>query len=117
MGKSASHLKEAERIRERAEQEGRPLSASEIGEIEGCLDLARAEQDIERQMKALVGGSNGDAPPSVRMAGGGDPPGGQPGDVFVNSQQYKAIRDSGARPQVWSSGPIDVGPLMQRKGT
>jgi hypothetical protein len=40
-----------------------------------------------------------------------------PGDIFVNSKGYKAVRASDMRPSDnWSSGPVDVGPVLEMKG-
>jgi hypothetical protein len=44
--------------------------------------------------------------------------GADPGSAFVASQGYKAIRDSSARGQTWTTGLIDVGSVtLDAKGT
>jgi HK97 family phage major capsid protein len=41
-----------------------------------------------------------------------------PGDVFVRSQGYKSIKDASTRPQVFSTGMVEVSPsAMEMKGT
>jgi HK97 family phage major capsid protein len=67
------------------------------------------------------------APLQIKRIGGGMPSfvatdpnagwtGGGPGDVFVRSAGWKAVADPGSRGQQWSTGLVEVSPLMM-KGT
>jgi HK97 family phage major capsid protein len=107
-------MQEALGVRARAQDENRPLTDAEAVELEQLLDRAEKLREAEDQMKQLGGGNS--------TVATGDPFGswssGGPGDRFVKSQAYQRIKSSDARPQQFSTGPVQVsdGPLMT-KGT
>jgi hypothetical protein len=94
---------EARRILEKAQYEGRDLTPSEQGLLEGLGELAKSENaylDVKTLGRQL-------GPPGSfldPMSFGGD----GPGDRFIASEGYKAGRDSSSRPQQWTTGMVEV---------
>jgi HK97 family phage major capsid protein len=107
MPKSARSLvSEYQAIYAAADEEGRDLTPSERDRVADLVDAATRQKAIDEKLKAFGGPASGE-----NFTGG-------PGDVFVNSDGYKAVRASDMRPQQWSSGPVEVmGSPMQAKGT
>jgi hypothetical protein len=98
------YISEVEEMWDTAEREGgRSLTVSERTRMEGLLEQAKAQRDLERQIKEMDPG----APLLARMGAGGAM-GGGPGDRFVASKAYQQVR-SGERGQTWSTGPPGVG--------
>ena len=113
---------EAKGIFARADQEGREVTPAEREYIEGLLDQAAHEKSRQRidaigRQIGPAGGSNG----LLRLDSIGGaayiPSGGGLGDVFVNSEGWKAISDPATRPQRFTTGEIDVGALSFKAGT
>jgi HK97 family phage major capsid protein len=102
-------------IRAKAEREDRPLTSSETREVERVLDMAEEAREHEKRIKQISNELG--SPGSVTSEFGGSHSGG-PGDIFVESAEYKAIKDPDARAQQFSTGPVQVsdGPLLT-KGT
>jgi capsid protein len=90
----------------RADSEARELTATERQQVADLVEGAKTAKSVE-DFSLQLG------------AAASDSTGGGPGDVFIKSQGYKAIRASDLRPQQWSSGPVEViSPTgMQAKGT
>jgi HK97 family phage major capsid protein len=117
MPKNAKALAdEMEGMWQRAEREGRDLTADERGRMQELIDAAKDQHSIEQEIKGL--GVQLGGPLITRMGDGSPAFGGGPGDVFVQSKGYQAIQDPGSRPQSFSSGLVEVssGPLLT-KGT
>src|SRR5215207_3856478 len=115
MPKTAARIAdENEGIWAAAERENRGLTADERQYMEGLVDEAKSQHELEKKMREVGGGvfSTVMTDPNHSFAGGG------PGDVFVKSQGYQQIKDPGSRPQSFSSGLVEVssGPLLV-KGT
>jgi HK97 family phage major capsid protein len=116
MHKSARALREEiEAIYARAD--GRALTASERGQIEGIMEVFEETKRIEDRAAKLFGGTgkvfSGVADARANFAGGDDP-----GARFIASQGFKAISSAELRGKTWTSGPIDVGgPSLMMKGT
>jgi HK97 family phage major capsid protein len=109
--KSAKTLvDEVQRIYERADLSKRDLTQSERTEVEGLLLDAKAQKGIEDLGRELGGGFS-----TLMQTGAGQPSGSSPGEAFVMSEGYKAIKSAGSRGQSWTSGLVDVGFSM--KGT
>jgi HK97 family phage major capsid protein len=108
--KSAQTLSaEVKRIYERADLSGRDITPAETAEVEGLLMECKAKKRIEDIGRELGGGF------SSIMTGGGSPSGASPGEAFVMSKGYGAIRNADARAQSWSTGVVEVG--LSAKGT
>ena len=110
--------REVQSIYQQADREHRRLTRDEESQVVGLLDKARKAQVIEGKMALANHGVAWN--PLADVTGAGPVmqagyAGGGPGDVFVQSSGYKAIQRSDARPQSWSSGPVEVPLLM--KGT
>jgi HK97 family phage major capsid protein len=107
---------EIEETWNRAEREGRELTAAERNHMEGLIEAAKSQHSLEQQIKSMDPGG----PLLGRMTGEGGAPayGGGPGDVFIASKGYQAIKDADHRPQRYSSGPIEVSQTpLSMKGT
>lgn len=110
-------MQQARGLIDEAERRGRDVTPAERGEVEGLLEQALAQKNIET-MSSQLG-----SPGNVRGDGSFLDPsswGGGPGDVFVQSAGYKQISSPDSRPQQWSSGPVEVmssGPGYELKGT
>ncbi|HEY6777350.1 MAG TPA: phage major capsid protein [Thermoleophilaceae bacterium] len=95
---------EIKEIYRRADEEGRRLTASENGRVADLLSFIEKQNEVKALGRAL--GSPGSAGQGSFL----DPMswGGGPGDVFVRSEGYKAVRDSSSRPQQWTTGMVEV---------
>src|SRR5215204_1119730 len=108
MKKSAAQFaQEASEIIRAAEDEGRNLTPTEQGEIDGLLELA-AERKGSEDMKAQV-------EETMRKFGGGgdvrsvsDDAFGGLGDQFVKSANYKSLMTRGLGSGVWSTGEVEL---------
>jgi HK97 family phage major capsid protein len=100
------YASEVEETWARADREGRELTPGERAQMEQTLEAMKQQHSIEQQIKGL--GSQLGGPLMARMGDGSPAWGGSPGDVFVASKGYQAIRDPGARGQTWTSGPVEV---------
>ena len=114
MPKNAKQLaNEIQYVWRQAEQEGRDLTPSERQHMAGLVDEAKAQHELEKQMKELSGGM---APaftdPNASFAKGSGP-----GDQFIASKGYRAIADPGTRPQSWSTGAVEVSSFGMKAGT
>jgi HK97 family phage major capsid protein len=107
MHKSAQQLvSEYQQIFARADAEGRDLTLAEHKQVQELVESAKTAKSVE-DFSRQIGKSTSD-----QTAAG-------PGDIFISSAGYKAVRASDLRPQQWSSGPVEVisGTGMQAKGT
>jgi HK97 family phage major capsid protein len=117
MPKTAARLAdEIQGIWDAADRENRGLTADERQYVEGLVDEAKSQHNIERKISEIGGRLAGGAmmtDPNASFAGGG------PGDVFVKSAAYQKVADASGRGQRWSTGPVEVSsvPLMMMKGT
>jgi hypothetical protein len=125
----------ASAILDHAASQGRSTTQSEHDRIETLLAEAEQAAASDRRLEGVLKGSPsvpgvglsfilGTGGGSVFMGGGanaGVPFGQGPGDVFVNSDGFKAIMDPARRSDRWSSGLVEVtGPptaYAQTKGT
>jgi hypothetical protein len=116
----SAHIRHAETalaILKGAEQEGRDPTDAEKERVGYHLTQAETLRTA-KEVGQLIGGGLGsvrqDGPMYIDSASFGGP-----GDIFVQSQGYKSIRDSSARPQQWTSGPVEVASSapMLMKGT
>ncbi len=117
MNDSVRLAQEAQAIFKAADANGRPLTADERVHVEDLLERATDAHNLETKMADM-----GDRLGAPDASAGFDPPFGRqgPGDVFIQSAGYKAIKDPTARSQTWSSGMVDVttgGPALNMKGT
>jgi hypothetical protein len=95
---------------DRAEAEGRDLTAAEMGQYERLLNLAKQSNELEKLGRDLGAG--------LGPVYHGGPTGGGPGDRFVKAQEYLRIKDPASRGQTWSTGPINVSDVpLNAKGT
>jgi hypothetical protein len=97
---------------EQADLEGRELTGEERATVQRLLDDAQEIAATERQMDEIgrmLGPAGGKSlvmtDPRASFTGGG------PGDVFIQSKGFRQIADPGHRPQVWSSGAVEVPPF------
>jgi hypothetical protein len=79
----------------RADEQTRDVTLSERKLVADLVEASKAQKSIEDKLRQL-----GPAPSGVSTEG--------PGDVFIKSKGFQAIRMSDMRPQQWSSGPIEV---------
>jgi HK97 family phage major capsid protein len=113
MPKTARELvEEYQAIYARADAEGRDLTRDESGRVADLVEAAQSRKSIEDGIRQLSGNTSFDAFTDPRSSHTGGP-----GDVFIRSEGYKAIRAADMRPQEWSSGPVEVMGPMQAKGT
>lgn len=116
MPRNAHALADAiEDMWQRAEREGRDLTAAERNTMQELVDAAKSQHQIEQKMREIGGGGAFATPtdPNSSFAGGVTP-----GERFTASAGYKAIKDPGSRGQSWTTGPVDVGnPGYLMKGT
>jgi HK97 family phage major capsid protein len=95
---------------DRAEAEGRDLTATEMGQYERLLNLAKQAGELEKLGRDLGAG--------LGPVYHGSHTGGGPGDRFVKAQEYLRIKDPASRGQNWSTGPINVSDVpLSAKGT
>ncbi len=107
MSSSAERLaKEAKSVFDSADQQNRSLTADERTYVQDLLDRAEQAREVEGRIKALSldMGGHGVSPTDPNVRHGGQ----RPGDVFIDSPGYKAIRESSSRGGSWSSGPVEV---------
>jgi HK97 family phage major capsid protein len=99
-----------------AHAQDRPLTDEEQKRIQANLEFIEQAARIEGRAAAIGGAATPGAFAGSQSDFGGNA---GPGDLFVNSQEYKAIKASDLRPQRWSSGPVEViGPsALGLKGT
>lgn len=119
MSRALKLAQRAKAMFEAADLQHRELTGEERVEVERLLDEAKALGPLERQIDD-IGRAIG-APQLGNWAGSlfaptVDPAPADPGSVFVNSDGFKAVKDSGSRPENWSTGLIEVQPY-QTKGT
>jgi hypothetical protein len=107
--KSAAQLAvEMKQIYERADLTGRDLTVAERTEVEDLLLEMKSKKKIEDLGRELGLGAGMEF-----STNGGS--GTSPGEMFVRSEGYKAIKNADARAQSWSSGVVEVG--LSTKGT
>jgi HK97 family phage major capsid protein len=115
MPRSAQALvAEYQAIYHRADQEDRDLTPAERDQVADLIEAAKQQKHIEDGIKSLgMGADSAFTDPSRNSSTGG------PGDRFVASEGYKAIKAADLRPQQWSSGPVEVAgpPGLMMKGT
>ena len=116
MARSARALtSRAMQMFERADAEGRELTAKEREDAANLLDEARAQKHVEDQMKQLdVGNVPWDRGIDGSIQGQGL------GDQFVGSKEYRGIRDPATRSESWTSGVVELstkGTLVSTPGT
>ena len=88
---------------EQADAAGRELTAKERQDAAAILDEARAQKDVEAQIRELdVGNVPWDRGINGTVQGQGL------GDQFIASKEYRGIRDPGARSEIWSSGGVEL---------
>jgi len=112
---------EAQGIFEAADRANRALSADEREHVEELLERAQQHGAAEQKIKAL-GEQLGSPRPG--FFGGADVTfantAAGPGDMFVKSDGWKRIADPHTRPQMWSTGPVEVqfkaGTLLEGSG-
>jgi HK97 family phage major capsid protein len=101
-----SFADEIDELWSRADAEGSDLTAAERIHMSELVVQAKSQNDIEKSIREIGGRLGGSyvsvTDPNHSHAGGG------PGDVFIASKGYQAIADPGARPQTWSTGPVEV---------
>ena len=116
MAKSASTLaRQAMAKFEQADREGRELTAKEREDAAALLYEARAQKGVEDQLREFDIGN-------VPWERGIDGPvrGQGLGDQFINSKEYRGIRDPATRSEIWSSGGIELstkGTVLTTPGT
>ena len=98
-----------------ADRAGRDLTMSERTEVTEMLEQIKSQKAIEQLGRDLGAGMpefvRGDGSPFGAAVGAHA----SPGEAFVASKGYKAIKNSSARGQQWTSGMVDVG--LSMKGT
>jgi len=98
-----------------AEREGRDLEPDERAHMEQLIESAKSMHRIEQQIREVGGGGFS----FVTKANGGPADGG-PGEQFVVSQGYKAIREASGRGRTWTTGLADCrlvkGTLLEGSG-
>ena len=118
MPKTAARLAdEIQGIWDAADRENRGLTADERQYLEGLVDEATSQHNIEKKIREI--GGRGVSFVSVTDPNW-SPTGGGPGDVFVASKGYQQIQDPAGRGQQWSTGPVEVAKGMPHtllKGT
>jgi hypothetical protein len=110
--RSARQAHEAKSILDTAEDAGRDLTADERDRVNGLIEDARVNRELEEEMSNL--GRDLGAPELVP-----DSPFAlstlSPGERFVRCENYKSIRTN--RGENWSSGLVDVDPVgLSMKG-
>jgi HK97 family phage major capsid protein len=95
------------RIYAKADAESRDLSRAERERVAELLEDAKAQKNIEDLERNLGGGAASAF--TDRRASFAD--NGGPGDIFVRSEGYKMISRADTRPESWTSGVVEVGPL------
>lgn len=113
MVKSAKALvNEWREIYGRADAEGRSLTPDENRHVQALVADAETALSVEKLSKRL-------GTPSPFAGSESSSAGSGPGDVFVRSEGYKAVRMSDTRPQEWSTGLVEVshGSPLEYKGT
>ena len=98
-----------------AESEGRALSAEESSEVNALMDRAKALKSVDNQLRSfgapsIVGDGNPFANQTSQLT---------PGEVFTNSEGFKAIQNPASRGSQWTTGIIEIAPpsMMAMKGT
>jgi HK97 family phage major capsid protein len=104
---------EAKAIFEAADKQGRALTGEERLHVQDLVARAEEHADCEKSFREIdrkLGGGVNNV-----FAGGGQPSGASPGEMFTMSEGYRSIKSAGSRGQSWTSGLVDVGYSM--KGT
>jgi hypothetical protein len=107
MSTAACLAQEAQAVFEAADRQNRALTADERTHVEGLLDRAQHHGSYEKKI-AELGRNLGGVEFSVSSGSGTATTAGGPGDVFVQSPEYKRIKDPANRGQSWSTGPVAV---------
>jgi len=94
------YVKEAQAILDASG--GRPLTRTEIAQVEELIEKANAEK-LRANVERLGASVFGDDQP----IGGGPSKGARPGDVFVASAGYRGLLENGIPAGAWSTGPVD----------
>jgi hypothetical protein len=100
---------------ERADAQGRELTAKERDDAASLLDEARAQKHVEDQIKQLDYGNVPWDRGIDGIAGGSGL-----GDQFVSSKEYLGIRNPASRSETWTSGVVELatrGTLLTSPGT
>jgi HK97 family phage major capsid protein len=114
MSRTAVHLaQEAQALFKAADDQGRPLTPHERTYVEEQLTRTEEQGAAERRISEL-GRQLG--APSLTAGAGKSPHGGGPGDRFIQSPGWKAIRDPMQRSKEFTTGLVDVGSIAL-KGT
>jgi HK97 family phage major capsid protein len=92
----------------KADAEGRDLNPDERAEVKNLLERAQTAKEIE-DLGHQLGAPMTNGFKSANTAGL------TPGEAFVKSDGYMAIKDASGRGESWTSGVVDVG--LQMKGT
>jgi HK97 family phage major capsid protein len=119
MSTAARLAEEAEGIFEAADRQNRALTADERQHVENLLERAKDHHSAEKAIREIGGDLFGGGQRVVTKSladHGGD----GPGDLFVRSEQWKAIADPSRRAQQWTTGPVDIsvkaGTLLEGSG-
>jgi HK97 family phage major capsid protein len=112
---SVHHLStQIQKLWDRADKEGRPLSTDERFQIEQLVERVEQAKAIEDQLAPFDTGVSFNR-------GIGEPTHGQGlGDQFIESKGYKSIQDAASRGQNWSTGAVELetkGTLLTSPGT
>jgi HK97 family phage major capsid protein len=116
MDKAEKLVAEISEIWAKADQEGRPATPAERGQVAKRLDEIKAireRSDLDAAMARIEGNGTSE----IRSGDGSGPPiASDAGRAFVESDGFKSIQDPTTRGQRWSTGAIPVG-SFQTKGT
>jgi HK97 family phage major capsid protein len=110
MSKLDELLGEIKSIWDGADAEGREAIRGECVQVDRLLKAVEKEKMNERVKSVLGGGAVDRSGPGMTAFQSMSP-----GEAFVQSDGYKAVRSAEARGQSWSSGVVDVG--FGTKGT
>jgi hypothetical protein len=86
--------------------------------VTGLVDELKSHDELERKMREV--GGRGPSLVARTDPNWSNTGGAGPGDVFIASKGYQQIADPSARPQTWSTGPIEVAQALPHtllKGT
>ena len=101
----------------RADAEGRELTMEERSEVQGWVDAAQQQKDLEHSVKQLDPGDGKLSELVVTDGSSSETAGGGWGDAFVRSEGFKRIADPGRRGQSFTTGAIEVGTFQTKAGT
>ena len=101
MSTAARLAQEAKAVFEAADRKNRALSADERIHVEELISRAKEHREAEKSLRELDPGmGNVFTDPNANWGGGLGP-----GDRFISSAEYKAIRDPGNRGQTLVDRP------------